>query len=62
MQSVADDSNTDADDKKKGPVKMGVKFVDSIEDCPDHIDGTGFDFKRHLRRDMVPPSAEDVAK
>ena len=40
---------------------MGIKFVDSMEDIPDHIEGTGFT-KKHVRPDMFPPSAEDAAK
>ena len=60
--STAKSSTADEETEKKGPVKMGIKFVDSIEDCPDHIDGTGFDFKKHLRRDMFPPSAEVAAR
>ena len=41
---------------------MGIKFVESMEEVPDHVSGTGFDFKRHLRPDMFPPSAEDAAR
>ena len=59
------DAGTAAETVKIGSpddkVKMGIKFVDSMEDIPDHIEGTGFDFKKHAP-DMFPPSAEDAAK
>jgi 16S rRNA C967 or C1407 C5-methylase (RsmB/RsmF family) len=58
--SAADPST--ASNGKKQPVKMGIKFVSSMDEVPDHINGTGFDFKKHLRPDMFPPSAEDAAR